>query len=71
MVPGAILLGAAEACYECGHAHGEGDRCLSFQDEPDMLEVACAEAGARPAFARKSLPPKAALAPLFRRLADL
>src|SRR5690349_21034019 len=31
LYPGAFLLGNAGACYECGHAHGRGDRCIAFR----------------------------------------
>src|SRR5215468_10712244 len=30
LVPGALMLGNPGACFECGHEHGVGDRCLSF-----------------------------------------
>ncbi|HEX2328956.1 MAG TPA: AraC family transcriptional regulator [Candidatus Angelobacter sp.] len=30
MTPGAILLGSPGQCFECGHEHGYGDRCISF-----------------------------------------
>ena len=29
MTPGAVMLGNPGQCYECGHAHGEGDRCVA------------------------------------------
>lgn len=38
MTPGALLLGNARTCFECGHDHSSGDRCLSFQFSPEMLE---------------------------------
>ncbi|TIP37425.1 MAG: AraC family transcriptional regulator, partial [Mesorhizobium sp.] len=38
LAPGAILLGNPGACYECGHEHGAGDRCLSFHFSPAYLE---------------------------------
>src|SRR5215469_2963034 len=28
LVPGALMLGNPGACFECGHDHGVGDRCL-------------------------------------------
>jgi AraC family transcriptional regulator len=31
MTPGSLLLGSPGQCFECGHEHGVGDRCLSFQ----------------------------------------
>ena len=30
LYPGAFLLGNAGTCFACGHAHGRGDRCISF-----------------------------------------
>src|SRR5215831_458322 len=30
MTPGSLLLGRPGQCFECGHEHGEGDRCLAF-----------------------------------------
>jgi AraC-like DNA-binding protein len=48
MAPGAMLLGNAGACYECGHEHAAGDRCLSFHYAPEFLETVVAETpGAR------------------------
>src|SRR5579871_1196039 len=38
LVPGAIMLGEPETCFECGHEHGVGDRCLSFQFDPAYFE---------------------------------
>src|SRR5262245_52763291 len=38
MSPGSVLLGNAGHAYECSHEHGEGDRCLSFQLEPELFE---------------------------------
>ena len=47
MTPGSLLLGNAEACFSCGHEHGEGDRCLSFCFAVDVFERIAADAGAR------------------------
>lgn len=30
MTPGSLLLGNAGECFECGHEHGVGDRCVAF-----------------------------------------
>ena len=30
LTPGSLLLGNARECFECGHEHGTGDRCLAF-----------------------------------------
>ncbi|TIS63236.1 MAG: helix-turn-helix transcriptional regulator, partial [Mesorhizobium sp.] len=67
LAPGAILLGNPGACYECGHEHGAGDRCLSFHFSPAYMErVAAAVPGAkRLGFAGPRLPPLPALASLL------
>ncbi|UDL90254.1 AraC family transcriptional regulator [Mesorhizobium sp. PAMC28654] len=67
LAPGAILLGNAGTCYECGHDHGSGDRCLSFHFEPAYLEriVAAVPIARRLAFGTPRLPPLPALAPLL------
>jgi AraC-like DNA-binding protein len=67
LVPGAVLLGNAGQCFECGHEHAAGDRCLAFHFSPDHLEaIAAAVPGARQAtFAVPSLPPLPALMELF------
>jgi AraC family transcriptional regulator len=64
--PGALLLGNFGHCFECGHEHGTGDRCLSFQLTPDYLEAIVTGLGARQAvFNVPNLPPIASFAPLF------
>jgi AraC-like DNA-binding protein len=67
LVPGAVLLGNAGQCFECGHEHGAGDRCLAFHFAPDHLEaIVAAVPGARQAtFAAPSLPPLSLLMELF------
>lgn len=45
MTPGALLLGNAGQGFECSHAHGVGDRCLSFGYAPDYDERLAADAG--------------------------
>jgi AraC family transcriptional regulator len=35
MTPGSLLLGSPGQCFECGHEHGVGDRCLSFRFTPE------------------------------------
>jgi AraC-like DNA-binding protein len=58
LVPGALLLGNSGTCYECGHAHGRGDRCLAFHFDPAMFEQIAAEIPGvrRTTFTRASLP---------------
>jgi len=67
LAPGALLLGNDRHCFECGHEHGGGDRCLSFRFTPEFLEGVAAEIpGARKiAFAVPRLPPHPALLPLL------
>lgn len=44
--PGALLLGNHGACYQCGHDHGPGDRCMSVRLSPDWFgEIAATVAG--------------------------
>jgi len=44
--PGALLLGNNGKCFECGHDHGAGDRCISFSFSPELFcEIAAATAG--------------------------
>lgn len=47
MTPGSVMLGNPGHCFECGHEHGEGDRCVSFWFEPEYFERLAADAGAR------------------------
>jgi len=70
MTPGSLLLGNAGQCFECGHEHGLGDRCLSFYYAPDYFDRLAADAGARgprPDFRTPRLPPVRALSPLIAR----
>lgn len=67
LAPGAILLGNPGTCYECGHEHGAGDRCLSFHFSPAYMErvVAGVPGARRLGFTGPRLPPLPALAPLL------
>jgi len=66
MYPGSLLLGNAGACFECGHEHGTGDRCLSFHFSPAFFEeIAAAAAGSH----RFRFP--VTMLPASRRLAGL
>jgi AraC family transcriptional regulator len=47
MTPGALMLGNRGHGFECGHQHGEGDRCVSFWYEPEYFEQLSVEAGMR------------------------
>jgi AraC family transcriptional regulator len=67
MSPGSLLLGNAGTCFECGHAHGRGDRCLSFHFSPDFHErIVSSLGGIRSlSYPSASLPPLQALMPLI------
>jgi AraC family transcriptional regulator len=70
MTPGSLLLGNALQCFECGHEHGAGDRCLSFEYAPEYFERLVADTGIGggwPGFRTVRLPPERALAPLVTR----
>jgi AraC-like DNA-binding protein len=66
LTPGSWLLGNARDCFECGHEHGAGDRCLAFGYAPEMFERLAFEAGVRgkPRLKALRVPPLAVLAPL-------
>jgi AraC family transcriptional regulator len=63
LYPGALLLGNHGWCFECGHAHRRGDRCISFNIREDLFgEIAAGAASTgRFRFAAPSLPPSKAL----------
>jgi AraC-like DNA-binding protein len=66
LAPGAALLGNCGHCFECGHEHGVGDRCLSFQVASELVESVLAEVPGvrRIDFACPSLPPIPELIPV-------
>jgi AraC family transcriptional regulator len=68
--PGAFLFGNASACYECGHEHSTGDRCISFHVAPEYFaEIAASTAGAsRFRFAMPMLPATPKLLPWLARI---
>jgi AraC-like DNA-binding protein len=68
--PGAFLFGNAATCYECGHEHSTGDRCISFQIAPDYFaEIAASMAGSsRFRFATPMLPATPKLLPWLARI---
>ena len=67
MAPGSLLLGNVGTCFECGHAHGTGDRCISFQFSPDFHERVVSSLGGirRLPFPTASLPPLPLLLPMI------
>jgi AraC family transcriptional regulator len=70
MTPGSLMLGNPRQCYECGHEHGEGDRCVAFWYAPDYFERLAADAGTRRVgvgFEVARLPALRLLSPLVAR----
>jgi AraC-like DNA-binding protein len=66
MTPGAVMLGNAGECFECGHRHGAGDRCIAFRYAPECFERLFAEAGGSgraPSFDAARIEPTRVLAP--------
>jgi AraC family transcriptional regulator len=67
LYPGAMLLGNNGGCFECGHAHGVGDRCVSLNVREELFgEIAAAAAstsGFR--FAAPTLPPSPKALPVI------
>jgi AraC family transcriptional regulator len=46
LYPGAFLLGNAGSCYECGHEHSHGDRCLALHIDQELFgEIASISSG--------------------------
>ncbi len=62
--PGALLLGNAGSCFECGHEHSTGDRCVAFHYDPDYFAEIAASAAGSSRFRFKS-----AMLPALRALA--
>lgn len=70
MTPGSLLLGNAGQCFECGHEHASGDRCLSFRYSPEYFERLAADAGVsrgQRSFGTLRLPPLQPLSPVLGR----
>jgi len=59
MSPGSLLLGNLGQCFECGHSHGAGDRCLAFFYAPEFFE----RASLAGRFSHQRIPPIADFAP--------
>lgn len=45
LTPGSLLLGNHGECYECGHEHAAGDRCVAFRFTPALFDRIVADAG--------------------------
>jgi len=67
LVPGAVLLGNHRNCFECGHDHSTGDRCLSFMFDPDYFEAVLSSIGTvrTTDFRMAHLPPLMSLTRVF------
>jgi AraC family transcriptional regulator len=70
LYPGAFMLGNPGGCYECGHDHSTGDRCIGLQFSAGLFEeISASAAGShRFRFSAAMLP---ALKPLIPPLAQL
>ena len=73
LYPGSLLLGNDGRCFECGHAHGIGDRCISLNVREDLFdEIAAARASAsRFRFSAPSLPASAKTLPVIAHMEAL
>jgi AraC-like DNA-binding protein len=73
LYPGALLLGNDGACFECGHAHGIGDRCISLNvHEDEFSEIAAAATSTgRFRFSAPSLSPSRKALPIVAQMEAL
>ncbi len=73
LYPGSLLLGNDGGCFECGHAHGIGDRCISLNVREDQFgEIAAATAStSRFRFSAPSLAPSASTLPAIAQMEAL
>ena len=73
LYPGALLLGNHGLCFECGHEHGVGDRCVSLNVREDQFgEIAAAQAStSRFRFSAPSLSPSPKTLPVIAYLEAL
>ncbi len=49
MTPGSFFLGNSGECYECGHEHAPGDRCVAFTFAPAFMDHLARALGVRSA----------------------
>jgi len=47
MTPGSLMLGNPGECFECGHEHAAGDRCVAFWLTPAYVQHLGLDAGTR------------------------
>ena len=71
MTTGSLMLGSPGQCFECGHEHAEGDRCVSFWYEPDYFERLVSDLGGRHRthLGTPRIPPLRVLAPVVAQAA--
>ena len=71
MTPGSLMLGRPGQCFECGHEHADGDRCVSFSFDTDYFERIIAGSGhaRRRGFAAMRIPPLRSTAPIIASVA--
>ena len=72
LTPGSLLLGNSGECFECGHEHAPGDRCVAFHFTREYFDRLAADAGARGnahPFRGAKLPPIRDLSRLIARAA--
>jgi AraC family transcriptional regulator len=73
LYPGALLLGNNGSCFECGHQHGIGDRCISLNvcEEQFSELAAAATSTSRFRFSVPSLPPSPKALPIIAHMEAL
>jgi AraC family transcriptional regulator len=73
LYPGALLLGNSGWCFECSHAHGIGDRCISLNVREDLFDEIAAGAAttSRFRFSAPSLPPSPEALPVVAAMEAL
>jgi len=71
MTPGSLFLGNSGECFECGHEHAAGDRCVSFRFTGAFIERLAGELGhRRPTFGASRTPPARGSAPVIAAIAS-
>ena len=58
MTPGSFFLGNIGECYECGHQHAAGDRCVAFSFTPTFMDGLAKSLGCSAPFGASRLPPR-------------
>ena len=73
LYPGALLLGSHRVCYQCGHEHSRGDRCISFNLREDLFEeiASAAVTSRRRSLGQPMLPASHRLTPLLAAIERL